>query len=334
MAVPPIMTAESPPPHWVDTDFLAELGVSTLPGDEPSVELCESHQTLEPASVGAALGSPVGEEPPSEPASSLGRAVVIREAELPAPLGPLTQEKGHSGSSRPPWLAGFTCGKCPQPMRPYEERAGSTCSFLAWCWQTCSFVEVSEWVPFVPTLWETRYTERCTPCATSMKRWLRSQRDWEDIATVSANAPGTPRVVFVTLTMPNSACEADDTEARQNAVRAFKSEVAKWRRSAGVSDHFLGGFDYYEQTEKPEGARVSLNTHHHGVWVMRSYWPQAAMQDSWGRGIVHIREVKSPKTALRYVAKYANKQSMAGVRTRERWGSCRGSALTALREST
>jgi hypothetical protein len=198
-------------------------------------------------------------------------------------------------------------------------------------------------MPYIPTVWETVYTARCTNCATSMKRWLRSQRDWEDIATVAANAPGNPSVVFVTLTMPNTLCSAEDAEARQNAVRAFKREVSRWRRSVGVSGHFLGGFDYYEQTETADplspdgeshGSTVSLNSHHHGVWVMSRYWDQSQMQDSWGRGIVHIKKVRNPKQALRYVTKYVSKQSMRGVRTRERWGLCRGTALSALRQLT
>ena len=311
-------------------------------------------------------------------------ALILREHELPCIIES-TYTREESEPLRDPYTAGFTCDKCPQPMRPYEQLAGSTTSFLAWDWSTLSFVECEEWVPFNPPVYETRYTERCTTCATRMKRWLRAQRDLEDIHTVSAFAPNTPLVAFVTLTMPNLLIVDGCDRCRQDAVRAFKRQVATWRRTSGVKTHVHGGFDYYEQTETiyraseleskelreslteplarcphrdtstlgsrssstsrrlqdsasgidldSQSSILSLNTHHHGVWVMSSRWPQAAMQDSWRRGIVHIKKIRNVRSALRYVTKYATKQNMDGVRTRERWGSCRGSALSAIRES-
>lgn len=160
-----------------------------------------------------------------------------------------------------------------------------------------------------------------------MKRWRRGKQDVDDIQAVAwarQYRGRSWRLVFLTLTMPNAPAGA----VLEDEVRSFKRQVASWRRTVGVKDHFLGGFDYYEVTENEEDD--SMNVHMHGVWVMSAWWDQARLQDSWGRGIAHIKTVKGARNAVRYVTAYLSKQPIPGVRTRERWGRCRGAALSAI----
>lgn len=251
-----------------------------------------------------------------------------RPAWADAALGALTQEKGTKVPERPrrpSYLAGFTCPKCPHPYRP-----------LPWC--ICEPLEPPEgyqagWdpgtghEPLCACEKPTRYTERCNTCAARIKKWMRGKKDVEDVQAVAwarEYAGRSWRLVFLTLTTPNAAAGA----VLEDEVRSFKRQVASWRRTVGVKNHFLGGFDYYEVTENQDDG--SMNVHMHGVWVMSSWWDQARLQDSWGRGIAHIKTVKGARSAIRYVTAYLGKAPIPGVRTRERWGRCRGDALSAI----
>ena len=250
-------------------------------------------------------------------------------------LGTLSQEKGEP-------VAGFTCPNCPQPYRPRER-----------C--ICVPPEPPEGYPYgfdagqAPTLScrprddlnEMRgcglpytYTKRCRECNTKMGRWAGARRDARDVAFV-ADAVCEARMAFLTLTMPNTTVRGPMTdEVRVQAVRDFKKQVGQWKRTKGPKENLYGGIDYYEVTTKHLGGGWwSLNPHAHCMVVLARYWPQAEIQDSWNRGIVDIRAVRSAKRTVLYATKYATKHRLAGVRTKERWGACRTAVLSALGES-
>ena len=262
--------------------------------------------------------------------------------DLSAGLGPLQQEKESpsAGGQKAPWnpdsdpsIAGFTCVRCPNPHRPVESKAQT--AFLRPPWARLDTPCIS-WVLVEDDHSTTSWTKRCTKCDTRFKKWTRAKADARQLEMLS-DALQNVGLVFLTLTVPNTVMESgreSDDRTRADSVRELKREVAKWRRSVGVKGRFLGGIDYYEVTEKtlPDG-RVSLNPHVHCLWLQTAYWKQAEMQDSWGRGIVHIRKVKNIGKQVHYCTKYATKNPLNGVRAKERWGACRLTVSSAIEES-
>ena len=152
---------------------------------------------------------------------------------------------------------------------------------------------------------------------------------------MAADAICEARLAFLTLTMPNSTVRGPVTdEVRVQAVRDFKKQVGQWKRTRGPKENLYGGIDYYEVTTKHLGGGwYSLNPHAHCVVVLARYWPQKEIQESWRRGIVDIRAVRSARQTATYATKYATKHRLNGVRTKERWGACRTAVLSALGES-
>lgn len=230
-------------------------------------------------------------------------------------LGPLTQEKGdpHWGSvTNDSWtqkdltpIAGFTCDECPQKERyfSYSERVYSKDGFHD---RTVR-----------------NYTQRCRECSRKMKRWQRGQNDAElaQIASICYEQG----ISFVTLTMPNM------VGCPLASIRQFKKHVAEFRKKFPI-DVISGGKDYYEWTTHPDDRAWSNpivhNVHMHGVWVME-YWSQKEMQDTWARGIVHVKRARG-RDAVRYATKYAGKQDVKGIRLKEGFGCLYGSAKRAL----
>jgi len=200
--------------------------------------------------------------------------------------------------------AGFTCKDCPQPLRPFPVGELKT------------VYKGKEQRPVrIATM---QYTERCTSCATAIKRWQDGRKMADRAILVATTHHRARRVAFVTLTTKNYPKELSEAEA----IRKFKKEVSKWRRNAAVAEHVLGGIDYFECTTNPDDG--SKNAHLHGVWVMASFWKQSEMLESWKRGGVHIKECRQPKKAAYYCTSYGSKAPVEGVRCKETWGACRG----------
>lgn len=245
-------------------------------------------------------------------------------------LGPLTQEKGA------PWwgelhndawtakdltpIAGYTCGDCPQQERAYSYRER--------IYSKDGFHEKTV----------RKYTQRCAECSRKMKRWQRAMTDAEhaQIASICYEQG----ISFVTLTQPNMVgCPISNT-------RLFKEHVADFRKKF-PEDTVSGGKDHYEWTCHPDDRAWSnpivFNVHMHGVWVME-FWDQREMQDTWARGIVHIKRagwrksksgrwIKSGdavRDTVRYCTKYAGKADVKGIRLKEGFGCLYGSAKRAL----
>ena len=268
-------------------------------------------------------------------------------------LETLVQEKVYR--PRQPSHAGFTCTKCPNPLRPlpdcvcepyngpvgYTEGYDDTPSIEGGC-RPCQFYGLDGFIPAVGCGLPIVYTSRCPDCQRGIKRWMKGKKISADIEMLRS-LDDAVSAAFVTLTIPNVLLSPPIHHSDVvREIRRLKTEVAKWRRTSGVGDHFIGGFDFYEVTgcdfvagtlDGVTEGEISLNVHHHGVWVQGGFWKQAEMQEAWGRGIVHIKRVASTKQALRYLTSYAGKEPVRGVRTQERWGCCRGTVLSALRES-
>lgn len=259
-----------------------------------------------------------------------------------AGLGPLQQEKEppSDGGQKAPWnpdsdphIAGFTCVRCPNPYRPVESKAQT--AFLRPPWANLYSPCIS-WVYVPADHPTTSWTKRCRKCDTRFRKWTRAKQDARQLEML-LDAVVNAGLAFLTLTVPNTVIESGREvtgKDRADSVRGLKQEVAKWRRSVGVKGRFLGGIDYYEITEKTlDDGRVSLNPHVHCLWLQTAYWPQADIQRSWGRGIVHIRKVKNVSKQIHYCTKYATKVPLTGVRAKERWGACRLTVSSAIEES-
>lgn len=214
--------------------------------------------------------------------------------------------------------AGFTCGQCPNPYRPIDGG------------RSRGFAHVGKEQKLKRLSNGTLYTQRCTRCDTSFRNWKRGRADADMLSDVRAalrDRGEKPMLVFVTLTVPNVAV-IDHAEA----IRALKSQVKTWKRTQTAQRHFAGGLDFYEVTARFDwgpNPNVTLNVHHHGIWIRKERISQADLQDSWGYR-VDIRRVKDTRKMLRYVTAYAGKDPIPRVRTKESWGVCRKSARVEL----
>jgi hypothetical protein len=230
----------------------------------------------------------------------------VSEIEYDFTLGP--EGRGWSAGEN---IAGFTGPCCPNPHRPVSAVRTGDSHFIG---KEQKLAKKETWI----------YTKRCQMHERRMKRWQNGRADALKALVVSGRHPEAARVVFVTLTAPNYASSLSEA----SATRLFKKEVSDWRRSVGVLEHVLGGIDYFECTTNPDDG--TRNAHCHGVWVMRSYWKQSEMLESWGRGGVRIEECRDPKRAAYYCTGYGSKSPVEGVRCKETFGACRGKAYNEI----
>lgn len=206
----------------------------------------------------------------------------------------------------------FTCPECPEPHKPYSSTTGE----VAYSGKSQQPRKKEIWI----------CTKRCTTCEANIKRWRSGRSAADRVILVAREHPDAIRTVFITLTTTNYSKSLSDADA----VRKFKKEVARWRRTAGVLEHFAGGIDFFEvTTNKTDGSK---NAHVHGVYIQTAYWPQADILKSWGRGGARIN-ARPASHSVRYCTGYSTKDSVDGVRCKESWGACRGQAYAALQES-
>ena len=228
------------------------------------------------------------------------------------------------------WTAGYTCVECPNPTRGVE-----VC--------VCTPPEPPEgdyphgW-DRTPILEEgctcgtpIRWTVRCTPCNTKMKRWVRNRKLESRIRTpleyLETDKSSQVFVAFLTLTIPNIP-ESPERGSLPDEVRSLKRRVASFRRRKKFDEKIVGGIDVFENTVRPNG---DWNIHHHGIWLMNGYWNQAELQEAWGFR-VRIEKVRKDHAVLTYLTSYAAKQPIDGVRCLETFGVSRGAAFTAIEE--
>lgn len=193
-------------------------------------------------------------------------------------------------------LAGSTCEKCPNPLRPLEDEEGAV-----------------------------QWTERCKACNTVMKRWIRRKKLEERIMIPTKYLEGHVFVAFITLTIPN----VEDRQGREDLpeeVRKLKKRVASFRRRDCFDGRVLGGIDVFENTVRPNG---DWNIHHHGIWIMSDYWNQKEFEEVWGFR-TRIEMVRKPHAVMQYLLAYARKQPIEGVRCLETFGVSRGRAYSAI----
>lgn len=242
-------------------------------------------------------------------------------------LGTLRQEKENQSD----FHAGFTCSKCPNPLRPMPHCI---------CWSEADIEREKALEVLYPHGWDygpkmalcscslpDRFTERCKDCNSKMKRWTRTRRLESRISTLTEHFGDDVFVAFVTMTIPNLPNDSD-RQSLPDEVRTLKRRVASFRRTKNVEDRVVGGIDAYENTVRPNG---DWNIHHHGIWVMSDYWNQKDMQESWGFR-VRIEKVRRPHAVLKYLTSYATKEPIEGVRCLETFGASRGAAFTAIEE--
>jgi len=217
-------------------------------------------------------------------------------------LGTLRQEKGKT-------IASDTCPKCPYRWKhskeyvpkyvDYNQRDGSR--------------------------WHAEYTVRCRSCNTISQR--KKKRKKLNKAILNAAEYFDTHCAFVTLTIPNLPYDAPLAAES----RSLKARIAKLRRREKYKKIVLGGVDVVENTVNFDWdqCEVTLNLHHHGIWVMNGYYQQADLQNDWGHR-AWIEKVRKPHAVMRYLTAYVSKAPIYGIRCLETFKACRGAAASAI----
>lgn len=217
--------------------------------------------------------------------------------------------------------AGFTCDKCPQPLKSFTMSIGLYEPQKAWY-----RLDMPEGgMTFYPSGHHTTcWTKRCKECNTKITRWSRNNRLIKFVQDVSDIGLGVC-MAFTTLTRPNHEWDGDEEKLRDDLLD-FKKEITKFLRTKNMKEKVLGGFNFFEQTYSKENG---INSHCHGIWIMADYYDQKQLSKDF-RGRCDIRKIKSKKKMIRYATKYSSKGHIHDIRTKESFGVCRGSARTAL----
>lgn len=213
-------------------------------------------------------------------------------------------------------IAGYTNMQsgdcCPWPWRPAQWPNGKK----------------SDRYPF-DDIYETRYTDRCTPCDTYYRSRKRAKKKVDRIMLVSEVRNET--VKMVTLTFPNYIGEdaKEGTKYMKNLVKDFRKDCRT------LYNREIDGYDFYEYTIPVDiqcwSNPYEFNVHAHCLWVM-DRWDQRDLQESWGHGIPYIEEVKgkySQRNCVDYATKYCGKDSN-GSRNSQAFGKCYGRAFVEL----
>ena len=217
--------------------------------------------------------------------------------------------------------AGFTCNKCPQPLKSFTMSIGLYEPKKAWY-----RLDMPEGgISFYPSGYHsTCWTKRCKDCNTKITRWSRNNRLVKFVEEVSEIGLGVC-MAFVTLTRPNNKWDGTEESLRDDLLD-FKKEIAKFSRTKKLREKVLGGFNFFEQTYSHDHG---INSHCHGIWIMADYYDQKQLSEDF-RGRCDIRKITSKKKMVRYATKYSSKGHIHDIRTKESFGVCRGSARTAL----
>lgn len=234
-----------------------------------------------------------------------------------AVLSTLRQEKRENWLDKAQRKAWWTCQYCPQPDRwmeniqPIDLRGDRALTRL---------IQIGS-----EQAWRFVVVKRCKRCNRKRDRHHRAKRSLGKALAKQIEHVGTS-ARFVTLTIENEIIEmvdgVVDPTAMAESVRRLKKKMYDFSRRVQYQDKVIGAVEFYEQTFKIDGDKVSVNTHLHAIWL-GTYWDQADIQEAWG-GIVHITRPKSRRAVMKYISKYVTKDPVPGTRAKETRGVLRG----------
>ena len=249
--------------------------------------------TIQINNVTVSNGSDNGVYQDSKFSSDIQSLSAIPSTQFDVELCTLIQEKRKSQFP----LAGFTCDKCPQPLRSFTMSIGL-------------YEPQKEWyrldmplggITFYPSGKHTScWTKRCKSCNTKIVKWSRVNKMIDYILSVTDLGIGVC-VAFVTLTKPNNEWDGDEGKLTDDLLD-FKKLIRNFMRTKKMKEKVLGGFNFFEQTYSVENG---INSHCHGIWIMHDYYQQDELSDDFG-GRCDIRKVKSRKKAIRYCLLYTS----------------------------